>query len=369
MAIALGTPGAGALNASPPDTIELSADFRIRFESDFDSERANGTRRDDRTRARIRARVKLVYRHARAFSFGIRVRSGSDDSQQSPHITVLDFDGNDTGDADFNLDQWYLRGQLGGGWLWVGRNNLPFWKDHELFWDDDVTPAGIGAGYEASLGRVGSLGLSGGYFSLPVGMRQFSGNVGAGQLKYERKLGEVGLTAAAGLLAIEADPEDPDAEVLLNGNGGRDYTIWIGSARAGWKVRGVPLLLGADLLHNSRDYSAADAAPLPASEADQTEGFLITARAGQLSGKGGWLAAYYYARIETFAVNSSYAQDDWVRWGSATETRASNMRGHELRVAHAFTAAVNVVARLYLTEALTTDEDGNRFRIDFNYRP
>ena len=35
----------------------------------------------------------------------MRLRSGSDLSHQSPNITVVDFDDNDTGDADFNLDR------------------------------------------------------------------------------------------------------------------------------------------------------------------------------------------------------------------------------------------------------------------------
>ena len=89
---------------------------------------------------------------------------------------------------------------------------------------------------------------------------------------------------------------------------------------------------------------------------------------GSLKERGDWLAAYYYARIETFAVNSSFAQDDWVRWGSATETRASNLKGHELRFAYAFEKNINLVARLYLVEAITTAEDGNRFRVDLNFK-
>jgi len=32
------------------------------------------------------------------------------------------------------------------------------------------------------------------------------------------------------------------------------------------------------------------------------------------------------------------------------------------------TKEFGIVARLYVVEAITTDEDGNRFRLDFNYK-
>jgi hypothetical protein len=44
------------------------------------------------------------------------------------------------------------------------------------------------------------------------------------------------------------------------------------------------------------------------------------------------------------------------------------MKGHELRFACALAGNMNVVARLYLADAITTIEDGKRFRVDFNYK-
>ncbi|MGB5474944.1 MAG: hypothetical protein WBQ78_15895 [Gammaproteobacteria bacterium] len=43
------------------------------------------------------------------------------------------------------------------------------------------------------------------------------------------------------------------------------------------------------------------------------------------------------------------------------------MKGHELRAAYGLGDGMNLMARLYLVEAITSVEDGNRFRIDFNY--
>ena len=359
VALGLAIPVAAGAAIFDKHGFKISGDFRARAEADFDSERASGSERDDRNRLRIRARVGLDYAASNVFSLGLRLRSGSDDSHQSPHITVLDFDDNDTGDADFNFDKWFLNAKGRGAWAWIGRNSLPFWKQNELFWDDDATPAGLGFGFETAAGS-GRLSFSGGYFSLPVGMREFSGTLAAVQAVFAGKR----FTVAGGLLDIDADPADDDAARLLRGNGHRDYSIWVGSLQA---KRGE-WTLGVDLLHNAESYLPDDPDPFTATHRDQTDGLVLSVRYGGLEAEGDWLAAVYYAEIEAFAVNASYAQDDWVRWGSATETRGSDMEGTELRFAYALEKNVNLVARLYLVEAITTREDGSRFRLDLNYR-
>jgi len=61
------------------------------------------------------------------------------------------------------------------------------------------------------------------------------------------------------------------------------------------------------------------------------------------------------------------AQDDWFRFGSATQTRSSDFRGHELSAGYAVTDRLNVLARYFTVESITTREDGKRFRLDLNY--
>jgi hypothetical protein len=81
---------------------------------------------------------------------------------------------------------------------------------------------------------------------------------------------------------------------------------------------------------------------------------------------GDWQFGAWYTRIEALAVNPSYAQDDWVRWGSATQTDSSDLKGFELRAAVGLGHGQNLMARLYLVEAITSQQDGKRFRIDYN---
>lgn len=345
------------LAAEPDKKFDWYGDFRFRLERDWDSQTAAGTPREDRDRARVRGRLGVDFRPDENFTFGFRMRSGSEASSQSPHITIIDFDDNDTGDADVNFDKWFARGQTGNLWGWVGRNSFPFWAQNELFWDDDVTPAGVAGGY-----KHGYLALNAGYFSLPVGMRTFAGSMGAVQAVYATKFGDTGFTAALGRYLFDANPVDPDAATLRNGNGTRDYAIWVGSVQVKFAVGGRPLTLGVDVMRNTEDYDASMA------NRDQRDGHVFSVLYGGLKDKGDWLAGYYYARIERFAVNASYAQDDWVRWGSATESDSSDFKGHELRAGYAFQKNFNVLARLYLVDAITSVQDGKRFRVDFNYK-
>lgn len=338
-----------------PSAWDIFADFRARLESDWDSQRADGVRREDRDRARIRARFGLTFTPAGPFSFGLRARSGDKDSQQSPHATVIDFDGGDTGPNDINLDRWYARWQSGGGFVWAGRNNLPFWMQNELFWDDDVTPVGVALGH-----GNGALQLKAGYFALPVGMRDFSGNLAGAQIVYSGTLGDTGLSAAFGGYDFDADRNDPDAAKLRGGNGRRDYTVLLASLQAKHTLAGRPLALGLDTIHNTRNYAASE----PARK--QRDGFVLSATYGQNKAAGDWLTGYSYARIETLAVNAAYAQDDWLRWGSATQTDASDFKGHEFRVGYALNARSNLLLRLYLVEAISSQQDGKRLRLDYN---
>jgi hypothetical protein len=339
---------------SENDRLKLYGDFRTRLETDFDSQRADGTPREDRSRIRIRARIGMTFQSEGLFSLGARIRSGSDDNHQSPHITVLDFDDNDTGDADFNFDKWFLKAENERTWAWAGRSDVPLWKQNEFLWSDDVTVTGLAAGYRGKAGKQGSLTLNAGYFSLPVGMKAFSGNLLLGQVVFATELSDTGLTVAGGLLSIDANPGDPDAVLLLRDNGFRDYTILTASVQAVFKAPTRPLTLGLDFYHNTENY-------------DQTDGYALSAKYGDIGETGHWQLGWTYASIEARAVHSSYSQDNWVRWGSSAETRATDLEGHELQFAYALASNLNAVARIYLAESITSIEDGKRFRIDFNY--
>ncbi len=55
-----------------------------------------------------------------------------------------------------------------------------------------------------------------------------------------------------------------------------------------------------------------------------------------------------------------------MRWGTATQTDGSDQEGFEVRGAVGLGQGQTIVARLYLVEALSSVQDGQRFRLDYN---
>ena len=369
MVLTLGTASIGKADVGLDEEgmVKAYGDFRLRYENDWDSKRADGTERGDRGRMRIRARLGVNVDPIPEIRIGGRLRSGDFDSQQSPHVTIADFSSDPTGfnEAEILPDKWFVRGQYDRYWAWAGRNSFPYWKQNELFWDDDATPAGGAAGVSIDPG-FGALSANAGYFLLPDGGIDFNGNtLAAGQLVYTAGIGDVSVTAAGGLFLFDGEA---GAEFLRNGNGARDYTIWVANLQAKTTLREIPVKLGLDLMHNSKDYSAADPDPVTAANRDETDGLVANITVGQLKESGDWLGAYYYAYLEAFSLNASYGQDDWIRWGTGAQTDSSDFKGHEFRLAYAIESYANLVARLYLVDAITSVQDGKRFRIDFNIK-
>jgi len=341
---------------------KLFGDVRLRFESDYDSQNSSGVARDDRSRARIRARTGLTYTMNENWLASVRIRTGDSRSQQSTHLTFKDFSNNDEDDFDVVVDKAFVQYSGDSRYVWFGRNTTPFWRQNEILWSDDIPLTGVaGSMTWADRSLTGTLGA----FYLPDGGYDLNGQMLAGQLTYTTTLGSAKLTTAGGLYYMNGKD---DATNLLNRNGERDYLIGAASVQAVSDISGTPLTLGADLFYNFEDYDAADLAPFPVTDDNEVFGYVVSLQLGQLKKKFDWLLAYYYINIETFAVNASYAQADWVRFGTATQTDSSDIKGHEFRAAFNLTENLNAVARLYLVDAITTIQDGNRFRFDLNYK-
>jgi len=358
-----------ALSASGLDCIDSNTnlnfygDLRLRFESDWDSHQPNGVLREDRNRGRIRARFGLTYTFSDEWSAGARIRTGNHQSQQSPHLTFAsDSGGKD--DLDFVPDRYFLQFKQDGFSVWGGRNNYPIWQQTELFWDDDVTPTGV-AGTCSTTIKEGKLNATLGAFYLPDGGYGLNGQMLTAGADYSTtvKFGNVRLGVSLNYLRGE-----DDSSYLRNRNGERDYLIGTLGAQLVSRIKAIPVTLGADVFNNFADYDAADVAPFPATDTDERLGYVFSIIFGRLQEKFDWLVGYHYAHIETFSANASYAQDDWIRFGSGAQTDSSDFEGHEFRVGFNLSKQINLIARLYLVDAITTGQDGNRFRVDLNMK-
>ena len=220
--------------------LDWFGDFRLRLEQDWDSLQGDGTSRDDRLRLRFRLRGGFDYDFTDHWRARVQARSGPRLSQQSPHVTIKDFDGGPSGPYDVNLDHWYVEYTNGGFVAWVGRNILSFLHQDDLFIFDNVTYAGAGGSYTKDFGDH-SWYLSFNYVALPVGMREFVGNGTIGQVAYQKRFGESALTVGVGYMLTNADPDDPAGETLLTGNNARDIVAEVesrgGALKAGQRLR------------------------------------------------------------------------------------------------------------------------------------
>lgn len=339
-------------------------DLRLRYEYDWDSRQSDGTPRDDRQRLRARARLGVSYEPDDNWKFDVRARTGAEDSQQSPHLTFADLTDGEADDFYGGLDRYYVRAKHEQSTWWAGRFDFPFWKQNEMFWDDDVTPTGIAMSLACDW-QCGTATSTVGAFVLPDGLWGLNGHLLAGQFKYERTQQETTWTAALGLFGFFGDGE---GEYLLRGNGARDYLIAAANVQAKWKWGTLPAMLGFDFYRNLEDYSATGSDTFAATHRDERTGWAVSFQIGDVKKRGEWSLAYVYADIETLAVNASYAQDDWVRWGSGGQTDSSDFHGHEVRFTYGLCENLILQARLFLVEANTSVQDGNRFRIDLNYK-
>jgi hypothetical protein len=363
-ALALAATTAFPYTSQSVPALTIYGDLRARYEMDWDSHTSSGAARTDRDRARVRARLGATYKLGSAWSIGARLRTGDKRSQQSPHLTFWSSDGA-TDDFAVQADKYFLQYKQGAWTAWGGRNSSPFWHPDEMFIDEDITPTGIAASYDAKIG-AGTLTATAAGLALPDGAIDVHGALYGGQLKYTTPLKPGSLTIAGGLYQFDGKP---GAQYLLNRNGERDYFIGVLAAQLVIPItEKLPLTFAGDLINNFEDYSAADVAPASASHVDDTTGFVVSVGLGQLKKAGDWMIAYYYANIETFAVNASYAQDDWARFGAGPQSQVTDFKGSEIRGGYAFTPNLNVQFRAFWVDAITSVQDGKRFRIDLNWK-
>ena len=350
------------INAQEKETkskLNFYGDFRFRTELDRNSDKTDGTTRDDRDRLRYRLRFGFKYNLNETIEFGGRLRSGNSLNQQSPHITF----GKEFQTDDFSIDKAYLKvSDKKGYWAWAGKNSMPFWLQNELVWDEDVNPEGIAAGGKYMLSEKLNLVPVVGYFIVGSAGKTFSedGSISIAQLVFNSNLGKNNIVISNGLINGTAIPNTPDG----TGTFTMGYNILATSFQLNLKKTG--LKLGLDYFENLKNYKTNT--QVNDIYKNQTSGYvgslMYSLKKIQLS--------YYYAHIEKYAVIDYFAQDDWVRWGNTNMTRSSNFKGHELRATYNFNSKFNTELRTYFVEGIKTTgtnlETGTRIRLDFNIK-
>lgn len=351
--------GASGQNAS---RLDISGDIRLRLEEDWAVKSALGVPRNDRGRDRIRVRVNAALDLGKGLKLAGRVRTGGTRAQQNANITFADFNGNPVEDLRITPDRYSLsfRGKQAGAE--IGRMAFPFTTPNEYFWDGDISPLGIAGNVTARFGGGLKLRANGGAFLLPVGLSDYSGKLYAGQLVLTSSRSSL----AGGLFRFSPDLSDTDRLALLDGNGSRAYTVLALNAEYSVPLGKLRVTFGVDLYRNLESYRAS---PDPASRSLNGErtGYVFSAAGGDTSTPGHFQLGYRHFRIEKLAVNASYAHDDLSRFGSATQSAQTDLRGEDFYMNYRFDHHVTVGARFIFARRITTPERGNRARMDVSY--
>lgn len=349
------------------DKIKFNADLRTRTEYDWMNITAAGDTNDNRLRLRTRARFGFTYQYNDKVEFGMRLRAGNAADQQSPHVSF----GTPGESAPIGLafDKAYIKVNYKGLWATTGKNTYPFYYHNELFWDEDVTPEGIAAGYDWKIGNTTHVKPTVGFFFISSTGKPFDTDVTlkAAQLHVNVAKNKSEINIASGIFSINDLPNLPDG----TGTFKIDYTMVVSNLKYTYKSK-IPIAITADIMLNLENYT--DSTIIANQHQDQTTGYVVGAELGQLKDKKNYMLGVYYAHIEKYSVVDYFAQDDWLRWGysSASGTRSSNFEGVELRAGYAFGPKFNLLARTYLCNGIVANtpqsdiETANRFRLDLN---
>jgi len=342
--------------------IDLSGDFRFRIEQDWRSQKSDGTWRDDRTRMRYRFRFGVDYTYNPSIKFGFRIRTGLQNKQQDPQLTLGDL--SDWGTLPLGFEKIYFDFNKKGWRIGLGKNIFPFQKQNELFWSDHVYPEGVFLCYKPKKGAF-PLDLRLGHFILNANGKGLDTDGYLQAIQLTGKAFKNRLALMAGYFYFNQMPDIPD------GFATRYYNYGIAHFATGVHVT-PKLKFEADYWQNVLNMQQSS--QVVNYMADQRSGYAGAIAYGTLKEKGNWKFKLTYAYIERFAIVDFLAQNDWVRWdyGSygSPDGRLSNYQGIEAMVGYALGHKMVLKAKYYWTEQLLSQgtflENGQRFRIDID---
>ncbi len=302
-----------AVPVGADDKVKLYGDMRVRTETDK-SEKQNGTDRD-RTRMRYRARLGVAFQPNDNWSAKIRLATTS--NQNSPHVTFATV--GETADLSIGVDTALIAYTgISNLTLVAGKTPLNFWKQNEVFLDDDINPEGLAAVYKA-----GPVTLNAAYAYLTAGNWDTGQNNGI--VTYQAVFqGGNGLkyTAALGGASVNAHGYMATQHTMLSA-----------------QLKGGAWLAGADYLKSDAD--AEDTA------------YVVQGRY-KITKTIGLRAYYYHVEGNATLADGGFTQDNF----PSAQAAADNFKGVRLQMDYKVDKGTSVDLRLYDTEIITRGIDG-----------
>lgn len=335
-------------HATGIEGLKLFGDGRARFEMDDRTKLSGATYVDeDRDRFRYRLRAGFTYTPTGYLELGGRLTSGDTTDANSPHVILGSHNNSDGGTAGLSrdsigIDKAYIKAKYMDGFAWIGKESMPLWTQNEYFWDADINPEGIAAGY--TLKNVGPLTitLQGGYFVIDEGSWTANGDKDVDLITYQG-VAKAGFDLAEVMVAYGVVSTEADASVRSQNPISTTKTDYSqASLQAKIKaIPDIPITVGYDLMESDED--------------SDESGWVIS-----LSGSyKNFNAALLIPDIETSAV-SAFAQDDFPNY-------YNNFEGFEARVGYKIAKNINVDLRRYDAERKSdSKQTEERTQVNFN---
>jgi hypothetical protein len=330
-------PAPAAAGVAVSDKLTLFGDVRVRYEIEERDRDNTGAADIDRDRARIRARFGFKHKTTDKISFGLRLATEAD-SLQSPHQNLdLACAGCQSDNRDWGLDRAYIETKWGkGGFLWAGKHGISFWEQNEQFWDGDIQPEGIGAGYKFGLASGATLLLQSVHTILVE--EGWGDNEGTFDDDYGTTLQAVynkgPLTAAVGALFIQENANSLDVA-------GGSSTYSIASIQYKTKAQDLPLKLGFDWLHGENVIMNGATNETLGGSNDES-GYVVNASTKK--GKWGFQFKHHYVPLNSVPLQGQLSQDNF--------PASSNFRGQRYQVGYNLGNGIKADFRVYDQEIL-----------------
>lgn len=345
--------GAPSATAQLSEKLDLYGDARVRVDVDR-SDLMGDTAMFELERNRFRARLRFgfTYKLNNTISFGGRLRTGR---------SVLS--GNtDLSDGfipkEISVDRVFIRTSWDGGSAWAGKNDMPLWRQNELYWDNDATPEGLAVAHTVEIDTTSGVNLAGGVFltdasQVPSFLDQEK--VVAAQAVLATALDPVKLRIGGSYIGmLYQRPELPVATTPADGH------FAIGDVAAGFTLLGRPASIGATFMQNLAEITTDSA------RGDQKTGYSIQAQLGELRNLGDWMVGLTFAHIEAHAVINRFAQDNWF---ASRPLINSDFQGVELQAGIGLGRGSTLIASAWLVDGIVASANsGRRFRLDWMAR-
>jgi hypothetical protein len=348
--------------------LSFTGDFRFRIEQDWNSQKSDGSYRDNRSRLRYRARFGFTYDYADWVALGMRIRTGDPQKQQDPQLTLGDNFG-EFNTLPIGFEKIYA--QFNHKWFsgWIGKNTFPFEKQNELFWSDNVFPEGVSLNGTFNLeGQfLQKIELRMGHFIINTNNTSFAADSYFEGLQIVTTLLENKIKLFPSFYYFKNLPNIPD--------GSDTFALNYAIAHIGTKVvlkESPKLVAGLDYYYNLEDYK--DKSEITQTFKNQKDGLVACLHFGNNKKAGDWNCHLAYTYLERYAAVDFLAQNDWVRWDYSSQGspdgRLTNYKGLEIGGGYSLTKNANLEFRCFFVDQLIpygiAKENGNRFRLDFN---